>query len=59
VIVLIRGWKAAPTGLFFGSLGLPDKRIFFIRTQLPFKSLKMMERSDSTIIQYSFFIIQS
>jgi len=26
-IVLIRGWKAAPTGVLFSNLGLPDKRI--------------------------------
>ena len=25
-IVLIRGWKAAPTGVLFSNLGLPDKR---------------------------------
>ena len=26
-IVLIRGWKAAPTGVLFSNLGLPDKRM--------------------------------
>jgi len=26
-IVFIRGWKAAPTGVLFSNLGLPDKRM--------------------------------
>ena len=30
-IVLFRGWKAAPTGVFFSSLGSPEKQIELFR----------------------------